>query len=72
MKEVGKTTRLFMYDLNHIPYDYTVEVANQFKRLDLIDRGPEELWADIHNIVQEVVIKTFPKKKKCKKGKMVV
>ena len=72
LEKVGKTTRPFRYDLKQIPYDYTVEVANQFKRLDLIDRGPEELWADIHNIVQEVVIKTFPKKKKCKKGKMVV
>ena len=61
-----------MHDLNQIPYDYKVEVANKFKGLDLIDRGPEELWTDIHNIVQEVGIKTFPKKKKCKKGKKVV
>ena len=72
LKKVGKTTRTFRYDLKQIPYDYTVEVTNQFKGLDLIDRGPEELWTDIHNIVQEVVIKTFPKKKKCKKGKKVV
>ena len=69
LEKVGKTTRPFRYDLKQIPYDYTVEVANQFKRLDLIDRGPEELWADIHNIVQEVVIKTIPKKKKYKKVK---
>ena len=69
MKKVGKTTRTFRYDLNQTPYDYTVEVANRFKGLDLIDRVPEELWMDIHDIVQEAVIKTIPKKKK---GKMVL
>ena len=72
LKEVGKTTKPFRHDLNQIPYNYRVEVTNGFKGLDLIDRGPEELWTDIHNIVQEVVIKTYPKKKKCKKGKKVV
>ena len=66
LKKVGKTTRLFRYDLNQLPYDYTVEVTNRFKGLDLIDRVPEELWTEVHNIVQEVVIKTIPKKK-CKK-----
>ena len=69
MKKVGKTTRPFSYDLNHIPYDDTVEVMNRFKGLDLVDRVPEELWAEVHNIVQEAVIKTIPKKKKCKKAK---
>ena len=69
MKEVGKTTRPFTYDLNQTPYDYTVELANRFKGLDLIDRVPEELWTEVHDIVQEVVIKTIPKKKKCKKAK---
>ena len=69
MKKVGKTTRLFRYDLNQIPYDYTVEVTNRFKRLDLIDRMPEELWTEVHDIVQEAVIKTIPKKKNCKKAK---
>ena len=68
-KKVGKTTRPFRYELNQIPYDYTVEVTNRFKGLDLIDRVPEELWTEICNIVQEVVIKTIPKKKKCKKAK---
>ena len=58
-----------MYDLNQIPYNYTVEVTNRFKRLDLIDRVPEELWTEVHNIVQETGIKTIPKKKKCKKAK---
>ena len=67
MKKVGKTTSLYRYDLNQIPYDYTVEVRNRFKGLDLIDRVPEELWTDVCNIVQEAVIKTIPKKKKCKK-----
>ena len=67
--KVGKTTRPFRYDLNQIPYDYTVEVTNRFKRLDLIDRVPEELWVEVHNIVQKAVIKTIPKKKKCKKAK---
>ena len=69
MKKVGKTTRLFRYDLNQIPYDYTVEVTNRFKGLDLIDRVPEELWMEICDIVQEAVIKTISKKKKCKKAK---
>ena len=67
MKKVGKTTRPSRYDLNQIPYDYTVEVAN--KGLDLIDRVPEELWVEVHNIVQKAVIKTIPKKKKCKRAK---
>ena len=65
LKKVGKTTRSFGYDLNQIPYDYTVEVTNRFKRLDLIDRVPEELWTEVHNIVPEAMIKTIPKKKKC-------
>ena len=68
-KKVGKTTRPFRYDLNQIPYDYIVEMANRFKELDLIDKVPEELWTEVHNIVQEAVIKTIPKKKKCKKAK---
>ena len=72
MKKVGKTTRPFRYDLNQIPYDYTVEVTNRFRGLDLIDKVPEELWTEVRDIVQEAVIKTIPKKKKCKKGKMVV
>ena len=67
--EVGKTTRPFRYDLNQIPYDYTVEMTNRFKGLDLIDRVPEELWMEVHDIVQEAMIKTIPKKKKCKKAK---
>ena len=69
MKKVGKTTGPFWYDLNQIPYDYTVEVRNRFKRLDWIDRVPEELWTEVPNIIQEVVIKTIPKKKICKKAK---
>ena len=69
MKKAGKTIRPFRYDLNQIPYDYTVEVRNRFKGLDLTDRLPEGLWAEVHNMVQEVVIKTIPKKKKCKKAK---
>ena len=69
LKKVGKTTRPFRYDLNQVPYDYTVEVMNRFKGLDLIDRVPEELWMGLRNIVQEVVTKTVPKKKKCKKAK---
>ena len=69
MKKVGKTTRPFKYDLNQIPYDYTVEVTNTFKGLGLVDRVPEELWKDVCDIVPEAVIKTSPKKKKCKKGK---
>ena len=69
MKKVGITTRLFRYDLNQIPYDYTVEVRNRFKGLDLIDRVPEELWTEVCNIVQKALIKTIMKKKKCKKAK---
>jgi len=69
LKKVGKTTRPFRYDLNQIPYNYTVEVTNRFKGLDLIDRVPEELWMEIYDIVQEAVIKTISKKKKCKKAK---
>ena len=61
MKKVGKTTRPFRYDLNQILYDYTVEVRNRFNRLDLIVRVPEELWMEVHNIVQEAVTKTMPK-----------
>ena len=64
-----KTTGLFNYDLNQITYDYTVEVRNRFKGLDLIDRVPDELWMEVHEIVQETGIKTIPKKKKCKKAK---
>ena len=66
LKKVGKTTRPFRCDLNKIPYVYTVEVRNRFKGLDLIDRVPEELRTEVHDIVQEEVIKTIPKKKKCK------
>ena len=69
LKKVGKTTRPFKYDLNQITYDYTVEVTNRFKRLDLIDSVPEELWTEVRDILQEAVIKTIPKKKKCKKAK---
>ena len=69
MKKIGKTTRPFTYDLNQIPYDYTVEVRNRFKGLDLIDRVPDELWTEIHDIVQETGIKTIPMEKKCKKAK---
>ena len=71
MKKVGKITRPFRYDLNQIPYDYTVGVTNRFRGLDLIDRLPEELWTEVHDIEQEAVIKTIPKKKKCKMEKMV-
>ena len=67
MQKVGKTTRPFRYDLNQIPYDYTVEVRNRFKGLDLIDGVPDELWMEVHDIVQEAVIKTIPKKKKWKR-----
>ena len=66
---MGKTTRPFRYDLNQIPYDYTVEVRNRFKGLDLIDKVPDELWTEVPDIVQETGIKTIPKKKKCKKAK---
>ena len=68
---IGKTIA-FGYDLNQIPYDYTVEVTNRFKGLDLIHRVPEELWMEVHNIVQEAMIKTIPRKKKHKKSKMIV
>ena len=69
LTKVGKTTRPFKYDLNQIPYDYTVEVTNRFKVLDLIDRDPEELWTKVHDILPEAVIKTILKKRKCKKAK---
>jgi len=69
LKKVGKTTRPFNSDLNQILYDSTVEVRNRFKGLDLIDRVPDELWMEVHDIVQETGIKTIPKKKKCRKGK---
>ena len=72
MKKVGKTNRPFRYELNQIPYNYTVEVRNRFKGLDLIDRVPEELWMEVHDNVQEAVIKTIPKKKEMQKGEMVV
>ena len=72
MKKVGKTTRPFRYDLNQIPYNYTVEVTDRFKALDLIDKVSEELWTEVCDNVQEAGIKTIPKKKKCKNGKMVV
>ena len=65
MKKIGKTTRPFRYDLNQIPYDYTVEVTNRFKGLELVDRVPEELWTEVLNTVEEAVTKTIPKKKKC-------
>ena len=69
LKKVEKMTRSFRYDLNQIPYDYTVELRNRFKGLDLIDRVPDELWMEVHDIVQETGIKTIPKKKKCEKAK---
>ena len=69
MKNVGKTTRPFRYDLNQIPYDYTVEVGNRFMGLDLIKRVPDELWTEVHDTVQETGIKTIPMEKKCKKAK---
>ena len=68
LKKVGKTTRPFRYDLNQIPYDYTVEVRNRCKGLDLIDRVPDELWNEVRDIVQETGIKTIPMEKKCKKA----
>ena len=71
MKKVEKNTRPFRYDLNRIPYDYTVEVRNRFNGLYLIDRVPEELWGKVHSILQEVVKKIIPKKKKCKKAKLL-
>ena len=69
MKKVGKTTRPLRYDLNQIPYDYTMEVRNRFKGLDLIDRVLDELWMEVRDIVQETGIKTIPMEKKCKKAK---
>ena len=69
LKKVGKTTRPFRYDRNQIPNDYTVEVRNRFKGLDLIDRVPDELWMEVHDIVQETGTKTIPKKTKCRKAK---
>ena len=69
LKKVGKTARPLSFDLNQIPYNYTVEVRNRFKGLDLIDRVPDELWTGVRDIVQETEIKTIPKKKKCKKAK---
>ena len=69
LKKVGKIARPFRYDLNQIPYDYTVEVRNRFKGLDLIDRVPDERWNEVRDIVQETVIKTIPMEKKCKKAK---
>ena len=68
MKKVGKTTRPFRYDLNQIPYDYTVEVRNRLKGMDLIDRMPDELWMEVRDVVQETGSKTTIKKKKCKKN----
>ena len=72
MKKVGKTTRPFTYDLNQIFYDYTVEMRNRFKGLDMIDRVPDELWTEVHDIVQQAGIKTIPKIKKCKTLMMAV
>ena len=72
MEKVGKTTRSFRYDLNQIPYDYTVEVRNRLKGLDLIDRVPDELWMEVPDIIQETGIKTISKKKKYNQEKMVV
>ena len=69
LKKVGRTARPFRYDLNQITYDYTVEVKNRFKGLDLIDRVPDELWTEVHDIVQDTEIKTIPMEKKCKKAK---
>ena len=72
MKKVEKTTKPLRYDLNQIPYDYTVEVRNTFKGLDLTGRVPDEVWTEVRDIVQEMGIKSIPKKKKCKKSKMTV
>ena len=72
MKKLEETTRTFTYGLNQIPYNYTVEVTNRFKGLDLIDRVPEELWMEVHDTIQEAGIKTIPPKKEMKKGKMAV
>ena len=71
LKKVGKTARPFRYDLNQIPYDYTVEVRNRFKGLDLVDRVPDELWNEVRDIVEETGIKTIPMEKKCKKAKQL-
>ena len=72
MKKIGKTARPFRYDLNQIPYDYTVEMRYRFKGLDLIDRVPDDLWMEVRDIVQETGIQTIPMEKKCKKSKMAV
>ena len=72
LKKVGKTARTFRYDLNQIPDDYTVEVRNRFKGLELIDRVPDELWNEVRDIIQEIGIKTIPMEKKCKKSTMAV
>ena len=72
LKKVEETTRPFRYDLNQIPYDYTLEVRNRFKGLDLLDRAPDELWTAVCDTVQEIGSKNTPKKKKCKKGKVAV
>ena len=72
LKKVGKTTRPFRYDLNQIPCDYTVEVRNRFKGLELIDRVPDEIWTEVRDIVQETGIKTILTEKKCKKGRVAV
>ena len=69
MKKVGKTTRPFRYDLNQIPYDYTLEVTNRFEGLDLVDRVSEELWPELCNIAHDEVTKTVPQEKKCQKAK---
>ena len=69
LKKVGKATKPFRFDLNKIPYDYTVEVRNRFKGLDLMDRMPDQLWTEVRDIVQETGIKTIPLEKKCKKAK---
>ena len=68
LKKAGETTRSFRYDINQIPYEYTIEVTNRFKGLDLIDRVPEEIWMEVHDIVEEAVMETIPKKKKCRKA----
>ena len=72
MKKIGKTTRPFRYDVNQTPYDYTVEVKNRFKGLDLIERVPDELWMEVRDIEQETGIKPIPKKKKCRKAKWLI
>ena len=69
MKKIGETTRPLRYELNQIPYDYTAEVRNRFKGLDLIDRAPDELWNEVDDTVQEIGMKTIPMEKKCKKAK---